>query len=106
MKSICILLTDGNSINDQIIKKSFRKLKNSKIKKIYFIGDRDIFHHTFLVSKKLKKIEFHNIKNQNNYSYLKKITENAINLHKKKKIDFLINMPLKKKLFLKGKFIG
>ena len=107
MNSICILLTDHQSINDVIIKKSFLHLKKSKLNKIYLIGDKKKFINSFKISLKIKKINFINIPNRaNNFQYLKHITNYGISLFKKKKINLLINMPLNKKEFLNKKFQG
>lgn len=107
MNSICILLTDHQSINDVIIKKSFLYLKKNKLNKIYLIGDKKKFIYSFKISLKIKKITFVNIPNsENNFQYLKQITNHGISLFKKKKINLLINMPLNKKDFLNNKFQG
>ena len=107
MKSTCILLTDPGGINDQIIKKSIKKLKKNKLKKIYFIGDKSYFKNTYLISTKIEKIIFLNYKlNKNYFLYLTKITREALRLFKENKINSLINMPLNKKKFFKNKYCG
>lgn len=108
MNSICILLTDDESINEKLILKSIVKLKKSKLKAIYFIGDRDLFKKIYLASQNNQKFFFLNISliKKNYFNYLKKITTAGIKLGNKKKIQILINMPLDKKKFLKKKFPG
>ena len=109
MNSICILLTDHESINESLIIKSKRKLILSKLKKIYFIGDAKNFNKIYLLHKKYqKKFEFIKIelKKKNYFQYLEKITKEGINLFKKKKIKFLINMPLNKKKYLNNRYFG
>lgn len=107
MRSVCILLTDHESINDLILKKSFNNLKKSKLKKIYFIGDKNKFKNAFNISKKIKKICFINITlNKSCFHYLKKITFEGIKLFNDRKVNFLINMPLDKKKFFSKKFRG
>lgn len=108
MKSISILLTDHQSINEEIIIKSFNKLKNSKLKKIYLIGDKNYYKKIFLKIKNESKFYFINveIKNNNYKIYLKNILVKALDLYNNKKINCLINMPLNKKKFLHKKFFG
>lgn len=107
MKSICILLTDHQSINDLILKKSYSKLKRNKLKNIYLIGDQRKFKHSFQISKKCKNIFFINVPIiKNKFQYLKKITLCGIELFYEKKINFLINMPLNKNKYLKNKYRG
>ena len=107
MSAIAILLTDGESINEQILIKSFNYLKKSKIKKIFFIGDKKIFTKIYKKSKS-KKISFIDIslKNSNYFKYLNSITDLSIEMLQNKKINVIINMPLNKKKFLKNKFDG
>ena len=87
MKNISILLTDNNSINEKIIVKSLKKLKNSKLNKIIFIGDKKLFSKIYSFSKRINKFIFLNITvNKKNYfEYLKKITLASIRLFKEKK---------------------
>jgi len=108
MNSLCILLTDSESINQDLILKSKKKLLKSKLKKIYFIGDLKLFPKIYLLTKLNKKFLFINQSLfKNNYiNYLKKITNKSINLYKEKKIKYLINMPLNKKKFLEKKYLG
>ena len=65
MNSVCIILTDNNSINENIILKSYKKIINSKLKKIYFVGDKDIFNKTYKKFNQNSKINFLNIKLKN-----------------------------------------
>ena len=104
MNSIAILLTDNKSINEDIILKSFNCLKKSKLKKIFFIGDRYKFKKIYSKFNKNKKINFINIKiHKNNfYEYMNSITKKSIKLFDEKKIKFIINMPLNKKKYLKN----
>lgn len=102
MKSVAILLTDHESINEKILLKSLDRLKKTILDKIYIIGDMNKFNNFYEKSKNIKKIQFIKFKlNQNNtQKYLKNITKISIDLFKKKKINFLINMPLNKKKYL------
>ena len=52
MNSICILLTDHESINENLIIKKKKINYKSKLKKIYFIGDAKNFNKIFLLHKK------------------------------------------------------
>ena len=107
MKSICILLTDHQSINDLILLKSYNRLKKNRLHKIYFIGDKKKFKNAFNISKKIKNIFFLNIQKKiSNFEYLNKITDCGIDLFNKRKINFLINMPLNKSRYLGSKFEG
>lgn len=107
MKSIAILLTDNESINESIILKSSNKLKSSKLKKIYFIGDKNFFPKIYRKIDRSKKFYFVNLPcDKKKIIYLKKITNVAIDLFKKKKIKFLINMPLNKKKFFDKNYNG
>lgn len=107
-KSVCILLTDSDSVNDFLIIKSLSNLKKSRIKTIYFIGDKNKFLKVYKISKLSHKFKFINceIQKKNYYKYLNEITHLGIKLFRKKKIKFLINMPLNKKKFLKKKYEG
>ena len=104
MNSIAILLSDFESINESIIIKSFNKIKKSKIKKIYIIGDKNKFRKLYNKIHNIKKIKFINyfLNNNNPFKYTHGITDIAIDLLKKKKINYLINMPLNKKKYLKN----
>jgi len=108
MKSIGILLTDHQSINEEIILKSLNYIKKSKLKKIYIIGDNFYFQKIFKKIKKINKVIFLNIKykRKNSFKYLNDITNESLKLHEQKKISKIINMPLNKKKFLGKKFIG
>ena len=107
MKSIAILLTDHQSINELIISKSFNYLCKCKLKKIYFIGNKNLFKKIYLKTCNQKKFDFLNIEyDKKNFIYLKKITNLGIKLFYNKKINFIINMPLNKKKFLNNKYPG
>jgi len=108
MKSVGIILTDHESINEDIILKSKTNLINSKLKHIYFIGDFNKFKNIYKYFYNYKKFKFYNISiNKNNYyQYIKKITLKSINLYKEKKINYIINMPIDKAKFFKSNFKG
>lgn len=107
MKSIAILLTDHQSVNEDIISESLDYLKKCKLKKIYFIGNRKLFKKIYLKTSNYKKFSFLNIEyNKKNYDYLKKITCLGIKLFYDKEIKFIINMPLNKKKFFNNKYEG
>jgi len=108
MKGIAILLTDNESINEHIILKSFKTLRKCKLKKIYFIGDKNLFKKIYHKYTNYQKFLFININlKENNYTnYLKEITKISIKLFSQKKIKYIINMPLDKKKFLKEKYLG
>ena len=107
MKSVSILLTDPDSINEIILLKSNKYLKNCKLKKVYFIGDKNLFKKIFYKYKNNQKFEFININYSNNWTlYLKKTIQASIKLFNDKKIRYVINLPLNKKKFLKNKYNG
>ena len=108
MNSICILLTDHESINEDIILLSYKYLLTVRINKIYFIGSKKKFEKIYYKFKQIKKFEFINIefKKKNFFEYLKAITNKGIELCKNKKNTFILNMPLNKKKFLRNKFPG
>ena len=58
MNSICIILTDYQSINEELILKSFNKIKKSKLKKIYLIGCKKKFKKNFSKVFLFKKNKF------------------------------------------------
>jgi 4-hydroxythreonine-4-phosphate dehydrogenase len=108
MNNICILLTDNLGINQEIIIKSLSRLKKSKVKKIYFIGDQKLFsklNKKIINNSKFIFIHYH-LQNKNYYKYLREITIASIKLFKEKKIKMIINMPLNKKKFLRNRFLG
>ena len=76
-KSICILLTDHNSINEIILIKSLKKIKKNKFKKVYIIGDKLKFRKIYKSIKNSKKIIYVDcsIKNDDFKRYLKEITK-------------------------------
>lgn len=108
MKSISILLTDPISINQKIILKSIGILKKSKLKKIYFLGDRNYFKDIEKISKKNNKFYFINICliKKKYLQYLASLIKTSIYLFKKKKINYIVNMPINKKRFFKNKYPG
>ena len=108
MNSVCILLTDPESINENIIIISYKYLLTARIIKIYFIGSKKKFIKIFRKFKKKKKFEFIDIELKKNdyFKYLQLITDKAIKLCENKKNALILNMPLNKKKFLKNKFSG
>ncbi len=108
MNSLCILLTDYESINEQIIINSYKNLLSIKIKKIYFIGSRIKFFKIYNKFLSNKKFEFINIdfKKNQSFEYLKCITNVAIKICEEEKNSTILNMPLNKKKFLKNRFPG
>jgi 4-hydroxythreonine-4-phosphate dehydrogenase len=107
MKSISILLTDPDSINELILLKSHRYLKNCRLKKLYFIGDKNLFKKIFYKYSNDRKFEFIHIEFNNNWiAYLNKIVKTSIKLFADKKIRYLLNLPLNKKKFFKNKYNG
>ena len=107
MKSISILLTDPDSINELILLKSYRYLKNCRLKKLYFIGDKNLFKKIFYKYNNDRKFEFIHIEFNNNWiTYLNKIVKTSIKLFADKKIRYLLNLPLNKKKFFKNKYNG
>ena len=56
MNSVCILLTDHESINEDIIILSYKYLLKVRISKIYFIGSKKNFRKIYNKFDKKKKI--------------------------------------------------
>ena len=108
MNSVCILLTDHESVNEDIIILSYKYLLTIRINKIYFIGSKKNFIKKYNKFNKKKKFEFINIELKKNdfFNYLKSITNKAIKICNNKKNTLILNMPLDKKKFLKNKFPG
>ena len=107
MKGISILLTDPDSINELLLLKSYSYLKKSKLKKIYFIGDKNLFKKLFYKYNNVEKFKFIHIDCSNNLTaYLKKIIQTSTELFNDKKIKYIINLPLNKKKFLKNQYNG
>ncbi|MDC1148853.1 4-hydroxythreonine-4-phosphate dehydrogenase PdxA [Pelagibacteraceae bacterium] len=107
MKSISILLTDPDSINEILLIKSYKYLKNCKLKKIYFVGDKYLFKKIFYKYNNNNKFEFINIDYSNNWTaYLKKTIQTSAELFNDKIISYAINLPLNKKKFFKNKYNG
>ena len=107
MKSISILLTDPDSINEILLLKSYKFLKKCRLKKIYFVGDKNLFKKIFYKFNNNKKFEFIHIDYKNNYTiYLKKTIKISTELFNNKKISYVINLPLNKKKFFKNQYNG
>ena len=108
MNSVCILLTDHESINEDIILRSYNYLLTVRIKKIFFIGSKKKFIKIYKKFRKENKFEFINVevKRRNFFKYLKSITNKAIKICNNKKNALILNMPLNKKKFLKNRFPG
>jgi len=108
MNSVCILLTDHESINEDIILRSYNYLLSIRIKKIFFIGSKKKFIKIYIKFKKKDKFEFIDVelKRNNYFEYLKSITNKAIKICKNNKNISILNMPLNKKKFLMNKFPG
>ncbi len=108
MNSVCILLTDNESINEKIIMNSYKYLLNIKINKIYFIGSSIKFNKIFKKFANKKKFKFINVDIKKNqfFKYLRNITNEAIKICNKNQNSLILNMPINKKKFLKNKFAG
>lgn len=107
MKSISILLTDPDSINELLLLKSYKFLKKCRLKKIYFVGDKNLFKKIFYKFNDDQKFEFIHIDYNNNCTiYLKKTIKVSAELFNNKKISYVINLPLNKKKFFKNQYNG
>lgn len=107
MKSISILLTDPDSINELLLLKSYKFLKKCRLKKIYFVGDKNLFKKIFYKFNNNQKFEFIHIDYNNNCTiYLKKTIKISTELFNNKKISYVINLPLNKKKFFKNQYNG
>jgi len=107
MKSISILLTDPDSINELLLLKSYKFLKKCRLKKIYFVGDKNLFEKIFYKFNNNQKFEFIHIDYNNNCTiYLKKTIKISTELFNNKKISYVINLPLNKKKFFKNQYNG
>ena len=107
MKSISILLTDPDSINELLLLKSYKFLKKCRLKKIYFVGDKNLFNKIFYKFNNNQKFEFIHIDYNNNCTiYLKKTIKISTELFNNKKISYVINLPLNKKKFFKNQYNG
>jgi 4-hydroxythreonine-4-phosphate dehydrogenase len=107
MKSISILLTDPDSINELLLLKSYKYLKKCRLKKIYFIGDKNLFKKIFYKYNNNQKFEFFHVDYNSNWTgYLKKTIKISTELFNKKKISYIINLPLNKKKFFKNQYNG
>ena len=128
-KKIILVAGDPNSINSEIIFKTWQKLKNNIRKKIYLIGNYKLINEQFkklnfkiktvkvdnikIISKNLKIIDIPiKFKNPFNVSFKDsaKYVIQSLNLAHKlsldKKIKGLINCPVNKKLIKKRKILG
>ena len=56
MNSVCILLTDHESVNEDIIILSYKYLLKVRMNKIYFIGSKKNFRKIYEKFNKKKKI--------------------------------------------------
>ena len=107
MKSISILLTDPDSINELLLLKSYNFLRKCRLKKIYFVGDKNLFKKIFYKFNNNQKFEFIHIDCNNNCTiYLKKTIKISTELFNNKKISYVINLPLNKKKFFKNQYNG
>jgi 4-hydroxythreonine-4-phosphate dehydrogenase len=107
MKSISILLTDPDSINELLLLKSYKFLKKCRLKKIYFVGDKNLFEKIFYKFNNNQKFEFIHIDYNNNFTiYLKKTIKISTELFNNKKISYVINLPLNKRKFFKNQYNG
>lgn len=129
---IIIVLGEPNSIFTEILFKSFKKYKNKKpiliigsiklvksqLHKLRIKTNKKLFNSTNISLKNLskKKINiidinyefnkpFEKISSKSN-SYISKCFNTSFKIIKKNKISGLINGPISKKFFLKGKFQG
>lgn len=99
-KKILILLSDPNSINYEIIKKSLFFFNKKTNNEYIFIGCKKDFFKTVKIKK--KKLKFINIqKNKSIKKYLNKCFKKSFFLLKNKKASGIINLPLDKKLLPK-----
>ena len=100
MNSVCILLTDNESINEKIIMNSYKYLLNIKINKIYFIGSSIKFNKIFKKFANKKKFKFINVDINKNefFKYLRNITNEAIKICNKNQNSLILNMPINKKI--------
>lgn len=107
MKSISILLTDPDSINELLLLKSYKFLKKCRLKKIYFVGDKNLFKKIFYKFNDNQRFEFIHLNYSNNWTaYLKKTIKISTELFNNKKISYVINLPLNKKKFFKNQYNG
>tara|TARA_B100000959_G_C14863979_1_gene575449 strand:- start:4 stop:969 length:966 start_codon:yes stop_codon:yes gene_type:complete len=130
-KKIIIIAGDPNSINSEIISKTWKKISPSLKKNIYLIANFNLIYKQFRkinaqtpiiqvksindrsISKKLKIINIplnfkdpFKISLNNSKKYLMKCFNLAHNLAQKKFVKGLINCPINKKLLSKTKKIG
>jgi len=107
MKSISILLTDPDSINEILLLKSYKYLEKCRLKKIYFVGDKNLFKKIFYKYYNNQKFEFIHIDYSNDWAvYIKKTIKASTELFNNKKISYVINLPLNKKKFFKNQYNG
>ena len=123
---IIVVVGDPNSINSEIIYKSWKKLNNGLKKKIYFICNYELINEQFLKLKIKQKVKLVTSVNENNEANVLKIInvklkfKNPFNVNDKiasvyvvkclnlahkfllnKNIEYLINCPINKKLLPK-----
>jgi len=104
-KKIAIILSDPNSVNYEIVEKSFPFFCNKNLKnEYYFIGSKNLFKKK--IKKNLKKIKMINISYDKKSNYVKDLFKKAFDLINKKKIDIIINLPLNKKEIFGKSFAG
>lgn len=128
-KKIILVAGDPNSINSEIIYKTWKKLKKNIRKKIYLIGNYKLINEQLkklnfkiktikvndinIISENLKIIDIpikfrnpFNVSLKNSSKYVIKSLNLAHKLSLDKKIKGLINCPINKKLIKKNKICG
>jgi len=128
-KKIILVAGDPNSINSEIIFKTWKKLKNNIRKKIYLIGNYKLINEQFkklnfriktvkvdnikIISENLKIIDIpikfknpFNVSLKDSSKYVIQSLNLAHKLSLDKKIKGLINCPVNKKLIKKRKIYG
>ena len=127
MKKIVIVAGDPNSVNSELIFKAWKKLDKSIKKKIYIIGNYDLFKKQLnSLGHKKKIVKLNNIKDIINFNklniinidlnfkdpfnvskksasnFVKKTLDFAHNLSKEKLIEGFINCPINKRILPNG----
>ena len=130
-KKFCIVVGEPNSVNSEIIAKSWKKISSYKKKHIFFVGNYDLINKQFrrikikILTNKLNSINDGFSKNKLNIlnvplkfknpftvneressRYVLKSLNMAHNLSIKKEIKGFINCPVDKKSLFKSKNIG
>ena len=130
-KPVCIVAGDPNSINSEIISKTWKKKNNLINKNIFVVGSYDLIYEQLkkirlniglkkvsaLVGQDFKKkllildvpLKFKdpfNVSKKNKFKYILKCFETAINLSKKKKVLGFVNCPINKSDVFGNKIIG